>query len=297
MQRVFDPKTVQLGYVAMSAPDFEQTRDHYIDNVGLVEVDRGHDGESYISVGYDHHNLIIRKAEEKALLHVGYQIRPHIEMKDFIRDLTDAGLQVMEKHDSQPGIGQLIEVEVADGNVFQFYHEIEATVPGFKPHAAAPIRLGHYAVMSPDGAKIEEFYRDVLGFWKTDDFEGVANFYTCNRDHHVVNIITSPESRIHHIAFELKDSSQHPIAADHLRAKGSKQFWGPSRHTAGHNLAGYHHDPNKVTIELYTEMDVFLPELNMQEPRPWHEEFPMRPKSWKFGEVGAWGPQFEGAKF
>lgn len=297
MSRVFDPKPFQLGYVALSAPDFERTRDHYLDNVGLVQTDVGHEGEAYLSVGYDHHNIVLRKDAEKALLHVGYHLRPHIELEDFAKDLTAYGLKPEIKSDSQPGVGKLVEVEVVEDNIFQFYRDIAAPVPGFKKHAGAPIRLGHYAVMTPHGDKLQAFYRDFLGFWKTDDFEGVANFYTCNRDHHVVNVVTAPESRVHHIAFELKDTSQHPIAVDNLRAAGCPQIWGPARHTAGHNLAGYHKDPNQVTIELYTEMDVFIPELDMQEPRPWHEEFPMRPKSWKFGQVAAWGPQFEGAQF
>jgi hypothetical protein len=58
-----------------------------------------------------------------------------------------------------------------------------------------------------------------------------------------------------------------------------------SRHTAGHNLAGYHHDPDKVMVELFTEMDTFIPELGMCEPRPWHEHFPMKPRSWKLTEL------------
>ena len=105
---------------------------------------------------------------------------------------------------------------------------------------------------------------------------------TCNRDHHVVNIVGIPESRVHHIAFELKDNSFHPAASDLLRRAGVKTQWGPSRHTAGHNLAGYHYDPEKVLLELYTEMDVFIPELGMCEARPWHEHFPMKPRSWGF---------------
>ena len=59
-----------------------------------------------------------------------------------------------------------------------------------------------------------------------------------------------------------------------------------------HNLAGYHHDPDNVLVELYTEMDVFIPELGLHEPRPWHEHFPMKPKSWGFEELNAWGSDF-----
>ena len=46
-------------------------------------------------------------------------------------------------------------------------------------------------------------------------------------------------------------------------------------------------------IELYTEMDVFIPELGICEPQPWHEHFPMSPKSWKVTELVAWSTGFE----
>jgi hypothetical protein len=46
---------------------------------------------------------------------------------------------------------------------------------------------------------------------------------------------------------------------------------GPWRHTAGHNVAAYHHDADKVMVELHTEMDVFIPELGICEPRPVEE--------------------------
>jgi Glyoxalase/Bleomycin resistance protein/Dioxygenase superfamily len=131
-----------------------------------------------------------------------------------------------------------------------------------------------------------------LGFWYTDDLAGLATFLTCNRDHHVVNVIKLPENRIHHIAFQLRDTAAHAMACDALRAKGVPTLWGPARHTAGHNLAGYHHDPDKVLIELYTDMDVFIPELGMCEARPWHEHFPMKPKSWKLSELNTWGAEY-----
>jgi hypothetical protein len=37
-------------------------------------------------------------------------------------------------------------------------------------------------------------------------------------------------------------------------------------------------------------MDTFIPELGMCEPRPWHEHFPMKPKSWM--SLSTWGAEF-----
>jgi catechol 2,3-dioxygenase-like lactoylglutathione lyase family enzyme len=288
----FDPKVFQLGYVALGAPDLGRTRNHYLNNVGMTEVARGDDGSVYLSIGYNHHDLVLRPAREKALIHVGFQLKPHITTGDFALDARAAGLAATVKTDSQPGIDKLVEVEAPGGVIIQFYEAIEASVPGFRQTGASPLRLGHVAIISPEGDKLIAFFKDFLGFALTDDIAGIANFLTCNREHHVVNLVKAPESRVHHIAFELRDSACHAIASDALRVGGVNLLWGPSRHTAGHNVASYHHDPDRVMVEYYTEMDTFIPELGMCEPRPWHEHFPMKPRSWGIHELNAWGADF-----
>jgi catechol-2,3-dioxygenase len=288
MQTKFDPKVFQLGYIAIESADIEKTKDHYAETIGMTETDVGHDGERYLSIGYDHHNVVLRKAEKKSLLHLGFQLKPHVELQAFVKDARAYGLKAELKTDSQPGVRELVEVEGPGGNIFQFYSEITAPAPGFKKTGVAPLRLGHVAIVSTEGEKLMAFYRDFLGFAFTDTIAGIANFLTCNRDHHVVNVMNVPENRVHHIAFQLKGNASHPMACDTLREHKVPVKWGPGRHTAGHNLAGYHHDPDQVLIELYTDMDVYIPELDMCEPRPWHEHFPMRPREWKLSELSAW---------
>ena len=292
MQKKFDPKVFQLGYVELGTPDVERAKQHYHQNLGMTEVERGGDGSVYLSIGYNHHDIVLRPAKEKALLNVGFQLKPHIAVGDFARDVRQIGLNATIKTDSLPGVAELVEVEGPGGLAIQFYSAIEAPVPGFKETGASPFRLGHVAIINPDGDKAIAFFTDFLGFVLTDDIAGIANFLTCNREHHVVNLVKAPDSRVHHIAFELRDSSCHGIAADALRAAGVNMLWGPSRHTAGHNVASYHYDPDKVMIEFYTEMDAFIPELGMSEPRPWHEHFPMKPRSWGPTELNAWGADF-----
>jgi len=292
VQRKFDPRVFQLGYVALATADVERTKDHYLEAIGMVQTASGNDGSVFLSVGYDHHNIVLTPADRKALLHVGFQLKPGIAIAEFAREARTFGLAAKIKTDSQPGVAELVEVEAPGGNIFQFYSAMEAPAPGFKNRAVAPLRLGHVAVISSEAEKLVKFYEEFLGFWYTDDIQRIATFLTCNRDHHVVNVVSAPGSRVHHIAFELKDTAYHVTAADSLRAAGINQLWGPSRHTAGHNIAGYHYDPDKVIVEFYTEMDKFIPELGLHEPRPWHEHLPMRPKSWQLTELNAWGAEF-----
>ncbi|KGJ08956.1 glyoxalase/bleomycin resistance/extradiol dioxygenase family protein [Paracoccus versutus] len=292
MLKPYAPKVFQLGYVGVDTPDLARALDYYGETVGMTETDRG-DGASYLSVGYEHHNIILRQTAAKGLGNIGLQLKPDSDLAALRKEAQNLGLKAEIKTDSQPGIREMLEIEAPGKIAVQLYTDIDTPAPGFKRTGIAPLRLGHVAIISSDAKRLMVFIEDFLGFRFTDTIEGIANFYTCNRDHHVLNIVDAPEDRIHHIAFQLKGNASHAMASDVLRERGVKVEWGPARHTAGHNLAGYHFDPDRVLIELYTDMDVYIPELDMCEARPWHEHLPMRPRNWKLSELSAWGTDFE----
>jgi len=69
----FDPKVFRLGYVALATADIERTREHYLESIGMTQTAKGDDGSVLLSLGYDHHNIVLSPADKKALLHVGFQ--------------------------------------------------------------------------------------------------------------------------------------------------------------------------------------------------------------------------------
>jgi len=141
-----------------------------------------------LSIGSKSYDIVLKKADGKALLHLGYQLKPSTELKDFAKEVKDYGLTAKLK-------SELVEVGGPGGNVFQFYSNMSAPAPGFKKAGVAPLRLGHAAVISPEAEKLMKFYEDFLGFWRTDDIANLAFFYTCNREHHVANIVNAPLSK------------------------------------------------------------------------------------------------------
>ena len=46
-------------------------------------------------------------------------------------------------------------------------------------------------------------------------------------------------------------------------------------------------------IELYNDMDVFVPELGYCEPRPWHGDLPQVPKHWPISHMSRWDTRYE----
>lgn len=288
MRPVWNPKTSHLGYIGLNTPDLGRARAYYGDVLGLVETEGSGKDAAYFSVGGSHHDIVLRPADETSCLHLGFRLADGTDLQAFAKSVRDYGLPAEVRSDPQPGIPALVDVVAPGGNGMQFYAAEDENAPGFPSRGIAPIRLGHVAIISPEAPALRRFYEEFLGFHYTDDFEGIATFLTCNRDHHVVNLVDAPESRIHHIAFELIDNAQHARACDLLAQAKLPTLWGPARHTAGHNLAGYHRDADGTMIELYTEMDVYVPQLGLFEPRPWHEHQPMRPMTRGVTEMTTW---------
>lgn len=273
-------QTFKLGYVDFNCLDLSKMTDYYENIMGFTTIENSKE-ERYISTGVDHHNIVLRSSNKSEISTIGYQIAQNDSLKNIQNFLTSQGIKSEIKTDYQPGIKELIELKDPDEYTIHLYQEMETPAPGYKLESIAPHKLGHLALGSLKPEASIEFYMKVLNFHYTDQIGNRAIFLTCNSDHHVLNISNFGKKMMHHVAFELKDSSHHVKSADLLGSKDFPIVWGPSRHTAGHNIASYHHDPELNVIELYTDMDKFIPELGEFDPRPWHQELPLKPKTWE----------------
>jgi catechol 2,3-dioxygenase-like lactoylglutathione lyase family enzyme len=146
--------------------------------------------------------------------------------------------------------------------------------------------------MMPDIHSCISFYQNVLGFRVSDWQEDFFCFMRCGTDHHTINFATGKSTRMHHMAFELRDWAHVQVACDHLGRMNVPIIWGPGRHGISHNIFVYHRDPDDQMIEFYSEMDQMLDEeLGCFDPRPWHKDRPQRPKVWDRKSAAlAWGP-------
>ena len=159
------------------------------------------------------------------------------------------------------------------------------------PSGVGPLKLGHLAFCVDDPKAFADFYGRVLGFRVSDWIEDWFVFMRCGPDHHTVNFVQGKTTRMHHIAFELKDWPHLLTACDYLGARNIPLIWGPGRHGPGHNLFTYHRNPDDQIIELFTELDKMLDEsLGYFDPRPWHRDKPQRPKVWAAMPRDIWGP-------
>ena len=287
------PQTFRLAYVELNTPSVDAALSYYEGVLGATAVERAGGEAAYLSLGLDHHNLALHRADRAGLGAIGLQLNAGADLAALQRRLEGMGLAVALKTDARPGVPRLLEVAEVGGHTFHLLPEMAAPAPGFSGRGLDPVRLGHVAVITPDMARLVGFLVDGLGFSTTDWFDDFVTFVTCNRDHHVLNVIQAPFAALHHLAFQLGGAEHQVRAADLLTRHGTPTLWGPARHTAGHNLASYHQGADGALIELYNDMDVFLPDLGYCEPRPWHGDLPQRPKHWPITAMTRWDTRYE----
>ena len=286
------PNVFRLAYVDLATPSLDDARGYYQEVLGLVPVETA-GGAAYLSLGLDHHNLALHQAPREGLGAIGLQVSAAMPLADLAKHLHKLGFTSELKSDARPGIASLLEVRDVGGHCFQIIANMATPAPGFAPGKVGPLKLGHVAVLSPDPAGLLRFLNDGLGFVATDWFDQFVTFVTCNRDHHVMNVTAAPLATLHHLAFQLNGPEHQVRAADLLTRHKVPTLWGPARHTAGHNIASYHHGADKALIELFNDLDVFDAELGYCEPRPWHGDLPQRPKRWPLTEMTRWDTRYE----
>lgn len=283
--------TSKLGYVAVRTRDLDQMVDYYTDILQFEVVERDSQA-AYLTTGPDHHCVALELGEPHGRARVGLEI--HGSLDDAEAALREHGVDVERRIDPEPGIADALVI--AEPITEMPIHLVDGQdESGVKPSLGVrPSKIGHVAGFVPDLAAAQNFYEQVLGFRWSDTIGDFLTFLRCNPDHHTMNFVQSTKHvGLHHIAYEVRDVNHLKEHLDHIAAHGYTLEWGPGRHGAGHNIFSYHRDPDHNLIEVFTELDVIYDEESGHfEPRPWHEDFPQRPKFWGVDPSAAnkWGP-------
>ena len=294
---VSDPavRVSKLGYVGFETPDLDQLIDYYTKILDFSLVESSPQG-AFLTTSFDHHCVILTKSGTeggtKGRSVVGYEVAG--SLSDAERRLRDAGYQVQRRSDIAPGTPDVLVLEEPGTGVplHLFSTQDGSGLEGYTP--LRPTKLGHVAAFVPDLSPMQKFYQELLGFRWSDTVGDFFVFLRCNADHHAANFMASSKNEgLHHVAYEMRDPSHLITMLDHLGKHGFRLVWGPGRHGPGHNLFTYHKDPDGNTIELFCQLDQMIDEVSgYWEPRPWHESFPLRPRTWEvdLATVNIWGP-------
>jgi catechol 2,3-dioxygenase-like lactoylglutathione lyase family enzyme len=129
-------------------------------------------------------------------------------------------------------------------------------------------RCGHAALKCTDFAAASRWYQATLGLLVSDEFyiEGpdqpIGRFLRCDRgadpaDHHTLLLLTSPEAKLGHVAWEVADFDDLMAGRDYLDQHGDgRPYWGVGRHVLGGQIFDYWKDPIGFTLEHWTDSDL-----------------------------------------
>jgi len=139
-------------------------------------------------------------------------------------------------------------------------------------------KIGHVELYVADLEHSTRFYRDILGFHVSDDYQddmmpGGAVFMRCNDDHHGVALFKATEQNptgagLHHLAFEVPTLDDVVRARAHLREHNVPiDFDG--RRRAGVQIAVEFRDPDNHRLEIYWGIDQILQGAEARPPHEW----------------------------
>lgn len=281
----------RIGHATFETPEVERQVDYYTGVVGLVPLEREQDRVLLVSQLGDI-SVIVQRGTAARLTRIAFQVSPHDDLHEHARFLSNEGIRASVDQVSLPGIATMLSFQDPKGTVVEIFNQADAATGVSRPAGVAPTKLGHIAFMMPDIHPYVAFYQRILGFRVSDWQEDFFCFMRCGADHHTINFATGKSTRMHHMAFELKDWAHVQTACDHLGRMDVPIIWGPGRHGISHNIFVYHRDPDDQMVEFYTEMDQMLDEdLGYFDPRPWHKDRPQRPKVWDRKSAALiWGP-------
>jgi catechol-2,3-dioxygenase len=280
----------RLAHATFNTPDLERIVDYWTRIIGLTLVDRDKT-RAVLATKYGEEAIAVEAGDNGALSRAAFQVTPGTELADLQKDLSQHGVKSEVRSDISPGVARAIVFSDPKGTLIEIFSDYRHSGRDTAEQGIMPLKFGHLAYRCLDPVKVTSFYTDILGFKVSDWMGDRFSFLRCGRDHHTVNFARYEQERLHHMAFEVSDMAEVQRSCDFLARNGIELVWGPIRHIVGHNIAAYHRNPDDQRVEIFAERDMMRDEaLGYIEPRPWHEDFPQRPKVWPADTLRAyWG--------
>ena len=131
-------------------------------------------------------------------------------------------------------------------------------------------RLGHVVLSTPHFLRSLNWYLDTLGMI-VSDFQYVPGqrergpalaFIRCDRgtvpaDHHTLALHLGPAAAYSHSAYQVTDLDAVAAGGEYLLRRGYERAWGIGRHVLGSQIFDHWRDPDKLTVEHFTDGDLF----------------------------------------
>ena len=282
-------KARRLGHATFETTDIERDIDYYQETIGLALAAR-EAKRAFLATESGQLAIVLEQGGSPGCRALSFEVAADLDSAEMGRRLGNLDIAMETRRDAVVGVPEMVAFQDPKGTRIELFQHWEFVNGNAPVSGARPNKLGHAAFIVPDPKATADFYARTLGFKIADWIEDWFVFMRCGPDHHTVNFVRGPVDRVHHIAFELRDSSHMLRACDVLGRNQINIAWGPVRHGPGHNIAVYHRNAADHLVEMFIDLDEMVDEeLGYYEPRPWHRDKPQRPKVWTGQPRDIWG--------
>jgi catechol 2,3-dioxygenase-like lactoylglutathione lyase family enzyme len=199
-------KVRRIGHATFETPDLDKQIEHFTQVTGLVLAAREKE-RALLATKVGQLAIALNKGSEPRCAKLAFEVAPHSDFNALARSLSDEGIKSEVRSDHLPGTPKLLAFEDNKGTSIEVFSEWSYLTPNQQVVGVGPIKLGHCAFVVPDVRQTCDFYERVMGFRVSDWNGDFFVFMRCNPDHHSVNFLRGKRTRMHHIAFEVRDFS------------------------------------------------------------------------------------------
>ena len=268
------------GHIQVRVLDMAKALEHYVELLGLIEVDRDESGRVYLKAWseVDKFSLVLREADEAGMDFMGFKVINETALGQLTEDLVAFGCPVESIPAGElKGCGRRIRFSAPSGHRFELFAEKEQTgkwgLAEVNPEAwprglkgMKAVRFDHALMYGDELPETLRLFTEVLGFDLTEqavDAHGnrIAQFFTCSMKAHDVAFIQHAEKgKFHHASFFLETWDDVLRAADLISMTNTSIDIGPTRHGLTHGKTIYFFDPSGNRNEVFCGGDYHYPD-------------------------------------
>ncbi len=268
------------GHVQLRVLDMAEALKHYVDLLGLIEMDRDEHGRVYLKAWteVDKFSVVLREADEPGMDFMGFKMVDEDSLRQLEQDLLAYGCAIEHVPAGElNGCGRRVRFQAPSGHHFELYVDKEYTgkwgVNEINPEAwprdlkgMAAVRFDHCLLYGDELQATNDLFTEVLGFYLAEqviDAEGkrLAQFLSLSTKAHDVAFIQHAEKgKLHHASFLLESWEDVLRAADLISMTDTSIDIGPTRHGLTHGKTVYFFDPSGNRNEVFCGGDYSYPD-------------------------------------
>ena len=271
-----------LGYVGLYAPDPLVWRDFAIDICGMEPAlippgarpsglaipapdakGVAADGSVFLKMDRRQWRVAAHPGESPGLAYLGFEVVDDSDFDPLVESITKHGVEVRagttDEHEAR-SVGRLAVFEDPSGHQLELFSRPIVD----EPHCGnlgtsfltGPLGMGHAVLYVADVEAAVSFYREVLGFQRSDYMTfgpgGMGiHFLRCTPRHHSVALLQiGPEAGLQHLMFEATTIDGVGLALDRAIAAGVPITSSLGRHRNDKTVSFYMRGPIGFDVEI-----------------------------------------------